>query len=125
MTNDSNRGRDLPRGPKHARLEVAFDGKSEADPKLTANAEKVAQAKKIARVKNELLKITNQRGYDNLIEVGNGGMPEKLKEKQRKVVLSALGLGIPVHPKLLREYGLTVQSNPKAPDEDDDGKAPF
>ncbi len=118
MSQDSNRGRDLPRAPQFVKQKGLRDENSDE------RARQIARAKKIDKIKKDLAKIVTGRGYDTLFDAPKVGT-DKSKEKDRKVVLSALTHDIRVHPKLLAEFGLEPQANPSAPDLDDDGKAPF
>lgn len=117
MAKDSNRGRDLPRGPEFVKQKGLRDEHSDE------RNQQIARAKRIEKLKKDLAKITTSRGYDTLFYAPKA-MPDNLKEAQGKIVLSALTHNLRVHPKLLAEYGLEAQPNPKVPDEDD-GKAPF
>ena len=118
MAQDSNRGRDLPRGPKHIKPKVVRSESSED------NQRKIARAERVAKLKKALAALEISHGNGVLFPMVSVD-PNKLKEKRRKIVLSALAHDLPVHPKLLAEFGLEATPNPKVPDGEDDGKAPF
>ncbi|MCR9125449.1 MAG: hypothetical protein NXH82_04930 [Rhodobacteraceae bacterium] len=117
MAQDSKRGRDLPRAPQFVKQKGLRDDLTDE------RNQQIALARKIEKLKKDLAKITTSRGYDTLLYAPSA-IPDNLREKQRKVVLSALAHDIQVHPKLLAEYGLEAQPNPLA-NVEDDGKAPF
>lgn len=116
MTRDSNRGRDLPRGPEFVNQE------HERDENAEARQRQIARAKKIDKIKKDLAKIVSKRGFDGLFGATKI-QTEKAIEKDRKVVETALAHNVPVHSKLLAEFGLEVEANPQVPY--DDGNAPF
>lgn len=117
MTRNSNRGRDLPRGPKTVSL------KPEPDKNSEARAREIALAKKIDRIKKQLAAVLKERGYGQLFGP-SVVRTEKSLAKDEKVVLSALAHNIPVHPNLLAEFGLKEDPNPPTNFEHD-GEAPF
>ncbi|KIN64913.1 hypothetical protein Z946_3807 [Sulfitobacter noctilucicola] len=116
MAKDSNRGRDLPRAPQYVKQ------KHEPDENAEARQRQIARAKKIDKIKKDLAKVVSKRGYDSLFGAAKI-QTEKAIEKDRKVVETALAHNVPVHSKLLAEFGLEVEVSPQVPD--DDGKSPF
>lgn len=114
MARDSNRGRDLPRGPQHVPM------KQPKDPAVQADIERM---NKIGKVKKALAKMEMRRGFDDLLASPRLSNP-KVEAKEREDILLALKYGVPVHPKLLAEFNLEAEPNPKAPDIDA-GRAPF
>ena len=105
MANDTNRGRDLPRGPKF----LPIEGK----PKSEQIGDPIKLARRREKVKKELEQFTHRRGFNQLFTT-SVGIPEKQKLKERKLVLEALALGLPVHSGMLALHGLTLQPNPKS-----------
>lgn len=99
MAQDSNRGRDLPRGPEIVKQKGLRDDNADE------RNQQIAKAKRIEKLKKDLAKITTSRGYDTLLYAPSA-IPDNQREKQHKVVLSALAHNLPVHPKLLAEFGL-------------------
>ena len=49
---------------------------------------------------------------------------DKVKQKEHKLILEALSLGLTVHPEMLKKYGLQHQPNPKMPPSDPN-ESPF
>lgn len=115
MPYDANRGRDLPRAPKFKPVKDR--------PKSNQIGDPIKLAKRRARVSKALAKATNANGFDTLFAVGVA-KPEKSKQKEYKLVLEALALGLPVHSGMIALHGLQAEPNPPVPQVDWD-EEPF
>jgi hypothetical protein len=121
MVSDSNRGRDLPRAPKFQRIKGI--------PKQDTPGYSATVARRRETVWKALDRATRAHGFNTLLEQMASttllvGLSEKSKEKERKLIVEALALGLTVHPGMLTRYGLEEQPNPKVPPSDPD-EAPF
>jgi|GEM_PF-3261701 len=116
MPYDFNRRRDLPRAPQFPRI---------AKPKSDQVGNPIKQAQRRMRIEKALAKATKAHGFDTLFPFGTA-MPEKSVQKERKLVIEALALELPVHSQLLKLHGLVDEPNPStAPFHVDDGEIPF
>ena len=111
MASDSNRGRDLPRGPQFKPMGI---------PKQDAPGYSAKLARRRDTVYKALAVITRSHGFDTLLEPMAWTRPltvmtAKSAEKERKLIVEALALGLTVHPGMLAKYGLQEQPNPKTP----------
>lgn len=88
-----------------------------------AKTAEVKRIEKIQRLKKQLFKLENRAAVGSLLGPSSI-LSDSLREKERKIVLEALALGIDVHNKVLGYYGLGLQPNPKVPARFD-GEDPF
>jgi len=116
MPYDFNRRRDLPRAPQFPRI---------AKPKSDQVGDPIKRAQRRMRIEKALAKATKTYGFDTLLPTGKA-MPEKSVQKERKLVIEALALNLPVHPQLLEFHGLVDEPNPStAPYLANDNEIPF
>ena len=115
MASDSNRGRDLPRAPQFKPIKGI--------PKQDAPGYSAKVARRRDTVWKALDQATRAHGFNTLLEQMASTtllvvLTEKLKEKERKLIVEALALGLTVHPGMLARYGLGEQPNPQVPPSD-------
>ena len=116
MPYDSNRRRDLPRAPQFPRI---------AKPKSNQVGDPIKRARRRTQVEKALTKATKAHGFDTLFPIGTA-MPEKSVRKERKLVIEALVLELPVHSQLLEFHDLVDEPNhPTAPHLVGDDQIPF
>lgn len=117
---DNNRGRDIGKLRRMA--------PQEKKPLTLGEQEDIKEQKRRRKGRNVMKQLEPRIRELNGSLMGTPvKLPSKMYERQRKLVTEALSLGLDdkLPEALLKEVGLASEPNPKVPDEDDDGSAPF
>lgn len=85
--------------------------------------------RKRQRVQREITALAYSEGHGLLFTTETDAVPEKKPAKQSlkrtNLILDAIKYGFWVPQSMRDEVNRPPDENPRAPDEDDDGKAPF
>ncbi|MGR3640093.1 hypothetical protein [Alterinioella nitratireducens] len=85
--------------------------------------------RKRKRVEKEFTALLHSEGHGVLFTTGTNALPEKKRARQNlrrtKLILDAIKYNMWVPQSMRDEVNRPPDENPRAPDEDDDGKAPF